>query len=157
MDPRRLLSLAACGLLLSACSGVAPLPDVPRIAVATLPTPEVRILPSSPTERAYLEVVAGADVAVDVVAEGDAVEDQAVIANAVATRAATPADQPPEPAPRPQPVVGPTAIAAANAEARAASSSAVLREPASGSVRLAFSPFDGWLRCSCFRPERLPA
>lgn len=123
MDPRRLLSLAACGLLLSACSGVAPLPDVPRIAVATLPTPEVRILPSSPTERAYLDVVAGADVAVDVVAEGDAVEDQAVIANAVATRAATPADQPPEPAPRPQPVVGPTAIAAANAEARAASSS----------------------------------
>ncbi|MDP3405780.1 MAG: P-type conjugative transfer protein TrbG [Brevundimonas sp.] len=131
MDPRRLLSLAACGLLLSGCAlirpfsggGEAPLPDVPRLAPVAVTLSVARVLPSSPTERAYLDVVAGADAGVDVVAEGDAVEDEAVTADAIAARDAPPTDQPPEPAPRPQPVVGPTAIAAANAEARAASSS----------------------------------
>ena len=53
MDPRRLLSLAACGLLLSGCAlirpfsggGEAPLPDVPRLAPVAVTLSVAPVLP----------------------------------------------------------------------------------------------------------------
>ncbi|WP_298743969.1 TrbG/VirB9 family P-type conjugative transfer protein [uncultured Brevundimonas sp.] len=113
MDPRRLLSLAALGLALSGCGGVAPLPDVPRPALAAVVIPTVRPLPSSPTERPYLQAAAGAEVGADIASEA-AEPPGSVLAVAAS---------PELPAPAAPSVTGRTAIAAANLDARAASRS----------------------------------
>jgi type IV secretion system protein TrbG len=137
MDTRRLLSLAACATLLSGCAmlrpfggggGEAPLPDVPRSAVAPVSHLQPLALARSGTERPYLEVVGGVENdrpavsngAAHVFGEGDAVEDESVAVE----DASSPSPEPPPPPapPRVPPATGRPAIAVANAEARAASS-----------------------------------
>ncbi len=128
MDTRRLLSLAACAMLLSSCGGVAPLPDVPRSALASVSNVQPIALTRSGTERPYLEVVAGEDTgppvlgdgAAPVFGEGDAVADEIVAA--VDIPSPSPEPPPPPAPPRTPPATGRPAIAVANAEARAASS-----------------------------------
>ena len=134
MDTRRLLSLAACAMLLSSCAilrpfggGEAPLPDVPRSALASVSNVQPIVPARSATERPYLGGAAGvendtpivSDGAEPVFGEGDAGEDEFVVAQ----DAASSSTEPPPPAPpRAPPATGRSAIAVANVEARAASS-----------------------------------